>query len=197
MLTKEEMRASTYVCSRRFAAGNAASDMTKERLKRHLNVVSSVLYGAGSVLPFWKHDPIQLLQSVTDTTPMGLRHTVGDEATEIHLTPCDSTTSKNVRVAVIECMHGVQQRLLADKQDDTKSLSTVVHILHSALTFGGITREEYDARSKRYNAARRSLDDRVIGSRKQLRAIIIDRALLQHESRIVDRCNVAFTEIHK
>lgn len=38
---------------------------------------------------------------------------------------------------------------------------------------------------------------RLVGNRRQIRGIIIDRSLLQHEARLVERCHVPFTQKHK
>jgi hypothetical protein len=49
---------------------------------------------------------------------------------------------------------------LTEKEDDTKSLINVIHLYHAVVTYGGITREEYDARAKSYHSVRRALDNR-------------------------------------
>ena len=41
-----------------------------------------------------------------------------------------------------------------------------------------------------------SLDNKLIGSRRTLRAMIIDRVVLQHQMRIVDGVRSHFTQIH-
>ena len=50
---------------------------------------------------------------------------------------------------------------------------------------------------KSYHAVRRALDNRLVGSRRQLRPVIVDRAMLQHEARLLERCHVPFTDKHK
>lgn len=49
---------------------------------------------------------------------------------------------------------------MTEKEDDTKSLINVIHLYHAVVTYGGITREEYDARAKSYHSVRRALDNR-------------------------------------
>jgi hypothetical protein len=41
------------------------------------------------------------------------------------------------------------------------------------------------------------MDNRLVGNRRQIRALIVDRAFLQHESRLLERSNTAFTTGHQ
>jgi hypothetical protein len=81
-------------------------------------------------------------------------------------------------------------------EDDTKSLQVISSIYFSVVLFGGITREDCDARAKSYHAIKKALDNKLVGSRRQIRALLIDRVLLQHENRMLERRYVGFTEAH-
>ena len=41
------------------------------------------------------------------------------------------------------------------------------------------------------------MENRLIGNRRHIRALIVDRALLQHESRLLERSNTSFTTGHQ
>jgi proteasome activator subunit 4 len=41
------------------------------------------------------------------------------------------------------------------------------------------------------------MENRLVGNRRHIRALIIDRALLQHESRLLERSNTVFTSGHR
>ena len=90
-----------------------------------------------------------------------------------------------------------QAYLLKNREDDTKSFESVIGICSTAMTFGGISRPEYDTRVKNYHAIRKALENRLVGARRQIRALMLDRALLQLEDRLLHRCNTTVTETHK
>ena len=179
---------------RRFASGED-SEMSKERLKRHLIVVDNLLRGAGSVLPFWTSanstaEDVTLIEgSVCRTRPL--------DTPECAPAVIDLEGGKNVRLEVIAVMDLVQSRLLRDKEDDTKSLTQLTSVYATCVRFGGVGEDEYESRMKSYHAVRRALDNRLVGSRRQLRPVIVDRAMLQHEARLLERCHVPFTDKHK
>jgi hypothetical protein len=104
--------------------------------------------------------------------------------------------SKNVRLAIIDTMDTLQKHLLANLEDDTKSLVTVISIYEYALNYSGIGKAEYDSHWKSYLVVKRVLDHKLIGSRKTIRPMLIDRVALQHDNRLIERSRVAFTSTH-
>ena len=157
-------------------------------------VVDSLLRGAGSVLPFWTssnspaRDVALIDDSVCRTKPLG---TPACGAADVAV---DLEGGKNLRLEVLEVMDAVQGKLLRDKEDDTKSLTQITSVYATCVRFCGVGEAEYDSRMKSYHAVRRALDNRLVGSRRQLRPVIVDRAMLQHESRLLERCHVSFTD---
>ena len=73
----------------------------------------------------------------------------------------------------------------------------MIGIYNTALTFGGVSRAEYDSRVKNYHASRKALENRLVGARRQIRALMLDRALLQLEDRLIHRCNTPVSQTHK
>jgi len=41
------------------------------------------------------------------------------------------------------------------------------------------------------------MENRLVGNRRHIRALLVDRALLQHESRLLERSNTVFTTGHQ
>ncbi len=178
-------------------------DLSKDQLRTRLLIVNNILMGSGCVLPFWGETGCQ---SHEDFEVVKLADTSVDVVTvELATHPNDGVErvltlgGKNVRQAVVEVLFSVQKRLLkpdGGREDDTKSLHTLVATHQTALLFGGVAREDYDARMKSYQMVRRALENRLVGGRRQIRALMVDRALLQHEQRLLDRCRVPFTKLH-
>ena len=81
--------------------------------------------------------------------------------------------------------------------DRIKTLTTVVSVLQTALFWNGVTREEYEARNKSFQAVKKVLENKLLGKKKNVRPIFVDRAHLQHETRLVENVNRDFTEHHK
>jgi proteasome activator subunit 4 len=183
---------------------NDQLDISKDQLRTRLLIVNNILLGCGSILPFWgeEHDHnepdfelCQLVESRVDLHSVPMR-TQPDDTVRRALT----IEGKNVRQAVAEVLFEVKARVLKEgggREDDTKSLHTLVTTLQTALLYGGVAREDYDARNKSYSVVRRALDNRLVGGRRQIRALMVDRALLQHEQRLLERCRVPFTKLHE
>jgi hypothetical protein len=48
-----------------------------------------------------------------------------------------------------------------------------------------------------FQMVKKVMENRLVGNRRQIRALIVDRALLQHESRLLERSNTMFTTGHQ
>ena len=171
--------------------------MSKDKLKNRLVVVQNILQGAGCALPFWdQNDESQdtlpfLIESVTDKTP--LRYLIHPTSENYNLS---IFKNRNVRLEIIRVMNILQSAMLSNNVDDTKSLLAVVHIYEMVLLFGGITKEEMDNNWRSFNFVKKIMENRLIGGRKHIRPIHIDRAFLQHESRVLEKCHTALTSSH-
>ena len=181
---------------------NIEKSMTKDQLKNRLTIIQNIIQGSGSVLPFWdenettqinsSNSPSPLVQSVTNLKP--LTYLIHPE--------CESGYSlkiygeKNIRLEIIRLMDKLQSAILANAVDDTKSLCSMTHIYEMVLLYGGITKEELDNNYRSFNFVKKVMENRLVGGRKHIRPIHIDRAFLQHETRILERCHVSLTTSH-
>jgi len=175
-----------------YVSGNL--ELQKDQLKARLHIISCIIYGCGSVLPFWD-----------DSIAPLIKHYVSDVDSELFCLTTSSSDTKVIRFsdgrcarkAVVEVLFALQERLLqSDKEDDTKSLYAVASAYQAAVLFCGISREEHDNRSKSFRIVRRSLENRLVGPKRQIRALMVDKALLQHESRMLERCHIGFNGLH-
>ena len=175
--------------------------MSKDKLKNRLVVVQNILQGAGCALPFWSQNDVSinttedhmpfLIDSVTDITP--LKYLI-HPASENYCLAIGK--DKNVRLEIIRVMDLLQSSILSNNVDDTKSLLAVVHTYEMVLLFGGITKEELDNNWRSFNFVKKIMENRLIGGRKHIRPIHIDRAFLQHESRVLEKCHTSLTTVH-
>eukprot|EP00094_Tigriopus_californicus_P000230 TCALIF_00223-PA protein Name:"Similar to psme4 Proteasome activator complex subunit 4 (Xenopus laevis)" AED:0.06 eAED:0.06 QI:66/0.84/0.71/1/0.84/0.85/14/306/1826 len=173
-----------------FASSQSAWD--KEALRARLEVIQAILQGCGYVLPFWHEEeaPVPLFESQVDCDPLPIL--------TIHPHDMELTfRGRNARLAILEVIDLVQARLLSSVEDDTKSLLSIVSIYHSLVLYMGITKDMYDSRVKSYRAVKRVLDNKLVGCRRQLRVLILDRVFLQHQERMAERNNVPFTKSHQ
>ncbi len=86
---------------------------------------------------------------------------------------------------------------MAEFPDRTKCLTTIVSVLQAALFWNGVTKEEYEARNKSFQAVKKVLENKLLGKKKNIRPIFVDRAHLQHETRLVENVNRDFTDHHR
>ncbi len=176
-------------------------ELSKEQVRTRLVVLNSIVLGCGSRLPFWgeekaggsgdgnpNYERVTHMESRVDATTVCMS-TAPPGAAWLSL-----KEGRNVREAVAETLFKVQARMIDG--DDTKSLYSLVTALQSAVLFCGTAREDYDARLKSYHVVRRALENRLVGGRRQIRALTVDRALLQHEQRMLERARVPFTKLH-
>ena len=66
----------------------------------------------------------------------------------------------------------------------------------SLLFYSGVPREEYDIRWKSFQAIKKAMENKLLGDKKHIRALLVDRAQLQHESRIVENNRRSVTQAH-
>uniref|UniRef100_A0A3Q3FX53 Proteasome activator Blm10 mid region domain-containing protein n=1 Tax=Kryptolebias marmoratus TaxID=37003 RepID=A0A3Q3FX53_KRYMA len=73
--------------------------------------------------------------------------------------------------------------LLERSEDDTKSLFVIIKIIGDLMFFRGTHKEEFDSRWKGFALVKKSRENRLRGKKQHVRALLIDRVLLQHEMR--------------
>ncbi|EGV92976.1 Proteasome activator complex subunit 4 [Cricetulus griseus] len=72
--------------------------------------------------------------------------------------------------------------ILDNSEDDTKSLFLIIKIIGDLLQFQGSHKHEFDSRWKSFNLVKKSMENRLHGKKQHIRALLIDRVMLQHEA---------------
>uniref|UniRef100_A0AAQ5ZZM2 Proteasome activator Blm10 mid region domain-containing protein n=1 Tax=Amphiprion ocellaris TaxID=80972 RepID=A0AAQ5ZZM2_AMPOC len=156
--------------------GHISGDQPMSRcdLLQSLAIVQHCLLGAGSILP-----PLDGLH-VSDLVPSMVNlgeiklHIGVHYGKKTEKQPCSTHTQ-----AVISFYH-----ILEHSEDDTKSLFVIIKIISDLMFFRGTHKKEFDSRWKSFTLVKKSMENRLHGKKQHIRALLIDRVLLQHEVRL-------------
>uniref|UniRef100_A0A8C2DKI5 Proteasome activator subunit 4b n=1 Tax=Cyprinus carpio TaxID=7962 RepID=A0A8C2DKI5_CYPCA len=135
-------------------------EMSRDDVLQSLCIVQHCLLGAGSMLP-----PLD-------------GPTITDKSRE------------NYREAICKVMRQLLHYILEHSEDDTKSLFAIIKIISDLMHFRGSHKHEFDSRWKSFTLVKKSIENRLHGKKQHIRALLIDRVLLQHELRklLVEGC---------
>ncbi|CAK6956798.1 proteasome activator complex subunit 4B [Scomber scombrus] len=155
--------------------GHVSGDqpMSREELLQSLAVVQHCLLGAGSLLP-----PLDG-PHVSDLMPSMVN--LGEIKLYIGVEYDDSR--ENYRESICQTMRLLLHHILEHSEDDTKSLFVIIKIISDLMFFRGIHKKEFDSRWKSFTLVKKSMENRLHGKKQHIRALLIDRVLLQHEMR--------------
>uniref|UniRef100_A0A667ZGH3 Proteasome activator subunit 4 n=1 Tax=Myripristis murdjan TaxID=586833 RepID=A0A667ZGH3_9TELE len=87
--------------------------------------------------------------------------------------------------------------ILEHSEDDTKSLFSIIKIISDLLHFKGSHKHEFDSRWKSFNLVKKSMENRLHGRKQHIRALLIDRVMLQHELRKLTVEGCQYRSIHQ
>uniref|UniRef100_A0A8C4HVE7 Proteasome activator complex subunit 4 n=1 Tax=Dicentrarchus labrax TaxID=13489 RepID=A0A8C4HVE7_DICLA len=137
--------------------GHVSGDqpMSREELLQSLAIVQHCLLGAGSMLP-----PLDG-PHVSDLVPSMVN--LGE-----------------IKLHIGSLSHN---HILEHSEDDTKSLFVIIKIISDLMFFRGTHKKEFDSRWKSFTLVKKSMENRLHGKKQHIRALLIDRVLLQHEMR--------------
>ena len=164
--------------------------LSREGLAFGISCVSDVILGAGTLSPTWDGDLVDLKKSKVDLVHMNHNVFPGDQ-------PQMRQDGANIRLSIMEVVHKLLKFQLKHHADDTKALVSIANVYQSLLFFTGVPKHEYDNRWKSFHAIKKAMENKLVGSKKLIRAILIDRTHLQHESRVLENSNKNFTETHR
>uniref|UniRef100_A0A3P8U275 Uncharacterized protein n=1 Tax=Amphiprion percula TaxID=161767 RepID=A0A3P8U275_AMPPE len=145
--------------------------MSREDLLQSLAIVQHCLLGAGSILP-----PLDGLH-VSDLVPSMVN--LGEIKLHIGV-HYGKKTEKQPRSTHTQA---VINHILEHSEDDTKSLFVIIKIISDLMFFRGTHKKEFDSRWKSFTLVKKSMENRLHGKKQHIRALLIDRVLLQHEMR--------------
>uniref|UniRef100_A0A3Q4H8S2 Proteasome activator subunit 4a n=1 Tax=Neolamprologus brichardi TaxID=32507 RepID=A0A3Q4H8S2_NEOBR len=170
---------------KRFAEGE--QDMSRDDVLQSLTIVQHCLLGAGGLMPPLKGEPIpELVHSMVNL----------DETTLYTGMEYDKSR-ENYRDAICSVMKQLLQYILEHSEDDTKSLFSIIKIISDLLHFKGSHKHEFDSRWKSFNLVKKSMENRLHGRKQHIRALLIDRVMLQHELRKLTVEGCQYRSIHQ
>lgn len=169
----------------RFAQGE--QDMSRDDVLQSLTIVQHCLLGAGSLMPPLKGEPVpDLVQSLVNLNETsfytGMEYDVSRE---------------NYRDATCRVMRQLLHYILEHSEDDTKSLFSIIKIVSDLLHFKGSHKHEFDSRWKSFNLVKKSMENRLHCKKQHIRALLIDRVMLQHELRKLTVEGCQYRSIHR
>uniref|UniRef100_A0AAQ4Q0P3 Proteasome activator Blm10 mid region domain-containing protein n=1 Tax=Gasterosteus aculeatus aculeatus TaxID=481459 RepID=A0AAQ4Q0P3_GASAC len=145
----------------------------REELLQSLAIVQHCLLGAGSMLP-----PLDG-PHVSDLVPSMIN--LGE--INLHIGVDYDDSRENYRESICQTMRLLLHHILDHSEDDTKSLFVIITIIGDLMFFRGTHKKEFDSRWKSYTLVKKSMENRLHGKKQHIRALLIDRVLLQHEMR--------------
>lgn len=163
--------------------------LSREEVQRSLNLVLDCILGAGLALPLWPGEPINLLGS---KVPAHFEYKVFLGVPSVNF-----KSGENVRQVIAAIMRKVLDHTLETHEDDIKSLCLIIKIYHELMFFWGIPKDDFDTRWKGFNIVKKGLENRLAKHKQHIRALLVDRAQLQQEMRILSRHLSYFTELHR
>lgn len=162
-------------------------EMTRDDVLQSLAIVQHCLLGAGSLLPPLQGTPVpNLVQSLVNLDETSLY--IGIEYDE---------SRENYRDAICRVMRLLLHHILEHSEDDTKSLFSIIKIISDLLHFKGSHKHEFDSRWKSFNLVKKSMENRLHGRKQHIRALLIDRVMLQHELRKLTVEGCQYRTIHQ
>ncbi|KAM6956793.1 proteasome activator complex subunit 4A [Aplochiton taeniatus] len=162
-------------------------DMSRDDVLQSLAIIQHCLLGAGSVLPALKGEPIpELVHSMVNL-----------EETHLYTGIEYDLSRENYRDAICNVMRQLLQHILEHSEDDTKSLFSIIKIISDLLHFKGSHKHEFDSRWKSFNLVKKSMENRLHGRKQHIRALLIDRVMLQHELRKLTVEGCQYRSIHQ
>ncbi|XP_065338507.1 proteasome activator complex subunit 4A-like isoform X2 [Cloeon dipterum] len=164
--------------------------LSRDELQSSLNLLMSILAGR-PLLPVWKEEPINVKESAVDLK--AFTYTTGCDGVEITM-----PDGSNVRQQVAKVMVQLQSKLLESHEDDTRSFFLLISIYELLLCNQGASKSDFMHHWKNYSFIKQLLDNKLAsGSKRQLRRMVIDRAVLQQKQRLSEASASVVTETHR
>ncbi|NXE38917.1 PSME4 protein, partial [Ptilorrhoa leucosticta] len=148
-------------------------EMSRDDVQQSLAIVHNCLIGSGNILPPLKGERVaHLVPSL-----------VSLEETKLYTGVEYDLSRENYRETIARVTRKLLRYILDNSEDDTKSLFLIIKIISDVLQFQGSHKHEFDSRWKSFNLVKKSMENRLQGKKQHIRALLIDRVMLQHELR--------------
>uniref|UniRef100_A0A336KJE2 CSON009560 protein n=1 Tax=Culicoides sonorensis TaxID=179676 RepID=A0A336KJE2_CULSO len=162
--------------------------MNRDDLLKNLEMVTGLLR-CGNLLPNWDNEePLQLYNSVVDRVHI-------DVALGFYHHHIKMPDGSNVRLAIIDVIHELQEKILTTSEDDSKSLRQIL-MLWEKVALRKHSNSSFDVQLKNYNITKQMQDFRLTKYKRDYRAVVITRVIMQQDCR--DELNIPLlTASHK
>lgn len=156
--------------------------------EQQLHIVLSCLVGSASVLPPMDSEKVKLCIYEVPAEFFVIKNT-GTE-------PMYLSNGTNVRNYLVVAMKNVLQHVLDVAENDFRSLYLICEIFNNAMSYFGFSESEYRLSSQRLLSMKKGLDNKLLGSKRHLRYMLVERVVQQHRAMIFSRGSQYLTQLH-
>lgn len=174
---------------KRYAADEI--ELSKEEIENYLIFIHDMIGSITDILPFeeknWdgeSYDSPLVLKSVLPVT----FHTLSFY--EVCMARGDR---KNMRLNIFKAVRSLLYKLLRDRENDVEAILHVISIYQQCLYFQENARPYYNDHWKFYTTYKTTVADFMKPKKCRERSVIAERALLQHEMRVVNNGRIRYT----
>uniref|UniRef100_A0A8C1B7R2 Proteasome activator subunit 4 n=1 Tax=Cyprinus carpio carpio TaxID=630221 RepID=A0A8C1B7R2_CYPCA len=162
-------------------------DISRDEVLQSLSIVQNCLLGAGSLLPPLQGEPvpemaISMVQLCETKVYAGVDYDLSRE---------------NYREDICKVIRPLLHHILEHSEDDIKSLFSIIKIINDLLHFKGSHKHEFDSRWRSFSLVKNSMENKLHGSKQHIRALLIDRVVLQHELRNLTKEGCCYRSVHQ
>uniref|UniRef100_A0A8C1XAY8 Proteasome activator subunit 4a n=1 Tax=Cyprinus carpio TaxID=7962 RepID=A0A8C1XAY8_CYPCA len=159
-------------------------DISRDDVLQSLSIVHNCLLGASSFLPPLNGEPVinSMIQLCEKNVYTGVDYDLSGE---------------NYREEICKVIRPLLHHTLEHSEDDTKSLFSIIKIINDLLHFKGSHKHEFDSRWKSFSLIKKSMENKLHGSKQHIRALLIDRVMLQHELRNLTMEGCCYRSVHQ
>uniref|UniRef100_A0A673KK60 Proteasome activator complex subunit 4A n=1 Tax=Sinocyclocheilus rhinocerous TaxID=307959 RepID=A0A673KK60_9TELE len=182
-------------CLQKHAQGE--QDISRDDVLQSLSIVHNCLLGAGSLLPPLYGEPVEHFLLVFS---IRARAILINELVAWQLIIIDyvaDLSRENYREDICKVIRPLLHHTLEHSEDDIKSLFSILKIINDLLHFKGSHKHEFDSRWKSFSLIKKSMENKLHGSKQHIRALLIDRVMLQHELRNLIKEGCCYRSVHQ
>ncbi|KAG8123071.1 hypothetical protein E2320_018500 [Naja naja] len=163
-------------------------EMSRDDVQQCLTIVHNCLIGSGNMLPPLKGEKVaHMVPSLVSLEEIKLY--TGVEYGKF--------VERELQERICKVTRKLLHFVLDNSEDDTKSLFLIIKIIGDLLHFQGSHKHEFDSRWKSFNLVKKSMENRLQGKKQHIRALLIDRVMLQHELRTLTVEGCEYKKVHQ
>uniref|UniRef100_A0A671S8A7 Proteasome activator complex subunit 4A-like n=1 Tax=Sinocyclocheilus anshuiensis TaxID=1608454 RepID=A0A671S8A7_9TELE len=162
-------------------------DISRDDVLQSLSIVHNCLLGAGSLLPPLYGEPVP--EMANSMVPL--------YETNVYTGVDYDLSRENYREDICKVIRPLLHHTLEHSEDDIKSLFSILKIINDLLHFKGSHKHEFDSRWKSFSLIKKSMENKLHGSKQHIRALLIDRVMLQHELRNLTKEGCCYRSVHQ